>query len=244
MKKLLIIISLLVVLSIVGGILYFSKTKTVDVIHLPTRQYTLVVAPIVYEHASSTYAEMSLSYPKSDSTNLPEIASFISKTKNDFWSQYGSLTIEEAKSLYIRDDNQYQMYIDTRVATSSKTVSYLISVYQYTGGAHGGTDIYSFTYDNRGKLIKIDDVFNPNFLSIVAPLAKQYFSDTLGEYSQPDAIDSGTEAISSNYSVWYLTPDTVTFVFGQYQVGAYALGIQEFPIEKSKIQDILQNGYK
>jgi len=243
-KKLPIFIALLGIIAIIGGILYFSKSKTVDIITLPNNQPSLEIAQLKYEHASSTYAEMSVHYPNSDATHLPEIYDFVTKTKNDFWSQYGSLTDAQAKDLYIRPDNQYQMYIDTRIATSTKTVTYLVSVYEYTGGAHGGTDISSFTYDQKGKFVEIDDVFAPNYLSVIAPMARKYFYDTLGDYSQPTAIDSGTEATTSNYSVWYLTPDTVTFVFGQYQVGPYVIGIQEYPIEKSKIVDILKLAFK
>ncbi len=244
MKKLSITVSFIILLVLVGGILYFSKNKSVDIINLSSRDQNFEVAEMVTETASSTYAEIHLVYPKSTSTHLKEIFNFVNSARNDFWTQYGNLTAEEASSMYIREDNQYQMYIDTRVATSSETISYIISLYQYTGGAHGGTSIATFNYDAKGKFLEAKDVFTANYLEVLAPKTRQYFYDTMGDYTQPMAIDSGTEATSTNYSTWYITDSYVVFVFGEYQVGPYVLGIQEYPIPKGEIQNILQSTFK
>jgi hypothetical protein len=247
MKKLSFVISLIIILFLIGGILYFSKNKTLDVINLPSREIstkTLEISPLIVEHASSTYAEIYLSYPKSSTNNLSEVFNFIQNTKNDFWNQYGNLNVTEAKDLQIREDNQYQLYVDTRVATSTKTISYLISVYQYTGGAHGMTNVTTFNYDSKGKILAPLDVFTPNYLEVLAPMARKYFYDTMGDYTQPTAIDSGTEPTNENYSSWYLTDLNVVFIFEEYQVGPYVLGIQEYPIPKNKIQDILQPTFR
>ncbi len=244
MKRLSLAISLSILLILVGGILYFSKNKSIDLIKLPAREVNIGVAPMVTENASSTYAEINLVYPKSDEKKLKEVFNFVTSARNDFWGQYGSLTKEEATSMYIREDNQYQMYIETRVATSSKTISYIISLYQYTGGAHGGTSIATFNYDLKGKFLEPKDVFTSNYLEVLAPKANKYFYDTMGDYTQPTAIDSGTEATTSNYSTWYLTDSSVVFLFGEYQVGPYVLGIQEYPIPKGEIQDILLSAYR
>ena len=41
-----------------------------------------------------------------------------------------------------------------------------------------------------------------------------------------------------------LTDKNVVFIFGQYQVGPYVLGIQEFPVAKNSILNILMTEYK
>lgn len=245
------IIILVVALAVLGGFFYFMKDKKVEidndstpVVQTPIKTIESVIAPMQTQNASSTYAEMMLKYPKSDSKNLKEIYNLVTKEKNDFWKQYGTLTAEQAKEMYIRADNQYQLFIDTTVATSSKTVTYIVQIYQFLGGAHGGTSVQTFTYDISGKLVTIDKVFENNYLDVVSIMSKQYFLDKMGDYYLPEAVESGTLPNTENYSSWYLTDKQVTFIFGQYQVGPYVLGIQEFPIDKSKIQEILKPEFK
>jgi hypothetical protein len=246
------IILIVIALALLSAFFYYlyraehpvSRQTVPQETETPSAPDAISIAPEAFEHASSTYAEMQLSYPKSDATHLKEIYAYVQSQKNGFWGQYGAVTADEAKQNFMREDDPYQLYIDFRAATSSKTVSYILETYQYLGGAHGGTAVNSFTYDAAGKLLSEKDVFTGDYLSVVAPMARQYFYDTLGEYAQPDAIDNGTEATSTNYSVWYLTDTSVVFVFGEYQVGPYVIGIQEYPVDKSKIASVLAAPYR
>ncbi len=204
----------------------------------------IYIAPIINEYASSTYAEMSLSYPKSDMNSLPEIFDLVQATKNEFWGQYGSLTPAQAKEMQVRGENQFQLYVSTRIATSSKSVSYIVQVYQYLGGAHGGTLVYTYTYTPEGRRILLDKIFKPGYLAAISSTSRKYFYKTLGEYLQPQAVDEGTAPKDENFTSWYLTDDAVVFIFGQYQVGPYALGILEYPARKEDITGFLKPDFK
>jgi hypothetical protein len=66
----------------------------------------------------------------------------------------------------------------------------------------------------------------------------------LGEYKNPKMIDDGTSPDYENYRAWYITNDQIVFIFGQYQVGPYVLGIQEFKLDKNKLKNILKSQYE
>ncbi len=206
----------------------------------------LPVADMVTEGYNKTEGHKSYTftatYPESSLHELPEVYAYIQSIKTGFFDDYQTVTDKEAQ-LYTAEW-PYELNITTKVATSSKTVTYIIETYQYEGGAHGGTSESVFTYDASGKLVTLDRVFSKPYLQTVSLLARDYFTKTLGDNSQPQMIESGTEATAENYSEWYLTDSAIVFIFGQYQIGPYVLGIQEFVLPKSKIQDILSAEFK
>lgn len=245
MKKASIFLFIIILILGLGYILFgknpFSQKTTDSTLPL---EKTINISPLVTQNATTTYAIVNLSYPKSSKTELPEIFDFVQKINNDFVSQYGSLTKAEADKMQIRADEQYELYISTKTYTSNKTVSYVLEVYEYTGGAHGGTSVSSFTYDLSGKLVNQSDVLLPGSLTKISDMARQYFYNSEGEYANKSMIDDGVKPIQDNYSAWYLTDKYLVFIFGQYQVGPYVLGIQEYKITKTDIQDLLQPSYK
>lgn len=229
----------------VFGSRYNNNSKNVVATTTPNvLEASLKIAPIISEYSSTTYTSIALNYPKSSETELSEVYLTVRDIKDDFIKAYGGLTKDDADRMYITSSNPYEIIVNTKVEKSDKTVTYILYAYQYTGGAHGGTAVYTFTYDTAGKLLKESDVFENNYLNVVAPLAKDYFYINLGEYKNPTMIDDGTRPVYDNYRTWYLTNDTLVFIFGQYQVGPYVLGIQEFRIDKEKIKNILKSEYK
>jgi len=239
-----------IALVIFGGIFLTQKKGTpsvVDTGNIATTTKTIAVVPMFtekFEHkdAYKLYT-MDNTYPEASAIKYPEIYEFIKKAKNSFLDDYNSVLDKDAINLELAT-RPYNFMVSTDIATSSKTVTFIISVYTFQGGAHGGTGVSTFTYDTQGKLITLNDVFSAPYLSVVAPLSKDYFYKTLGGDADKSMIDDGTEAREDNFSSWYLTNNAITFIFGQYQVGPYAIGIQEFRIPTSQISAILSPAYK
>lgn len=242
------IVVLAICLVFIGGIFYFGKKENVsngvNATSTPSVTTGISIAPIINEYASTTYTSVSLNYPKSSETELSEVYLTVRDIKNDFIKAYGGLTKENADKMYMSADDPYEIIVNTKIQKSEKTVTYILYVYEYTGGAHGGTAVYTFTYDINKKIVKEKDVFENTYLSVVAPMARDYFYMNLGEYKNPTMIDSGTFPEYENYRTWYLTDDSVVFIFGQYQVGPYVLGIQEFRIDKTKLSSVLKESYR
>ena len=186
-------------------------------------------------------------YPKSDSAHLSEIHDFVAQNKATFLNDYETVSDKEAKLFAAQWPYTYTL--TTRIATSTNSISYIIETYVFEGGAHGSTNVKTFTYNTHSKLLTLDDVFSKPYLETVASLARQYFYTHAvlannGTSNQKNMIDDGTRPTTDNFSEWYLTPHTITFIFGQYQVGPYVLGIQEFPLLKSKVSALMSDSYK
>ncbi len=241
MQKRIILFSIFTALIILG--LYFTMVRNKPV-NLPKNTSTESEIKLSNYNATTTYAVINMSYPESSATKYPEVNSFINKVISDFQKDFGSISQSQVKEMYGREDVQFQLYANTKIATSSKSISFIIEVYEYTGGAHGGTSVSTFTYDKSGKLLKLSDVLGDNYLVKISQLAKDYAYKNFSEYSQPAMIDPGVSPNEENFSAWYLTPSNIVFIFQQYQIGPYAMGINEFPLKKSDISDILNPTFR
>lgn len=122
--------------------------------------------------------------------------------------------------------------------------SVIIDEYMYTGGAHGISFQYAFTFDTETEaILTLDDIFTnvDAGLATVAPLAVARINDALGEFADSDWIADGTATDNpDNYSVWYLSADGMIFYFGSYQVAPYAAGPQTVVIPWADLTGVLE----
>lgn len=185
-------------------------------------------APLVTEKQEFDYYTFDLQYPDPAKSDLPQIQELVRTEKENFLKDYGALTQEDIKFLELGGDRVYNLDIKTKIATTSRTISYVVSVYTFTGGAHGGTTVHAFTYKD-GKLLSLSDVIPNVDYRALSERARAYFYKKLPDVTRSD-IEAGTEARAENFGTWYLSGDSIVFVFGQYSIGPYAIGIQELPI--------------
>src|ERR1035437_2486025 len=206
-----ILLAVLILAVVIFSFFYFARTQkqTVSI---------LTPTPMVTEKSSGKYYTMDLSYPQSSSTQYSEIYNYASSTISDFLSQAENISDSDAVIMGLGGDRIYNLTITTHIATSTQTITYIIEAYTFMGGAHGNTNVGTFTYDKTGRLVTLDDFFSAPWLNKVAGLARTYFYNTLGDYKNPEMIDPGTTATTTNFSEWYLTDGSITFIFGQYQV--------------------------
>lgn len=207
------------------------------------RADALVVAPFTTNTIETDFYTISVTQPKDAEKNFPELFAVTKKAINEFEKQYGNFNEEDIEKLNL-GEKTYDLQIDTTVATSSKTVSYIVSMYQYTGGAHGSTVVKAFTYNKDSHFVGERELFGENnWRPMVSDLAYQYLKEKLKENTTDEVLKEGTTPTGENLSVWYLKGEDVVFVFGQYQIGPYVLGIQEVPIPREKLQSVLINSY-
>lgn len=131
----------------------------------------------------------------------------------------------------------YEIYED------SQYISFLLSHYVYTGGAHGSTVLLPITYSKaEKKLLTLKDVFNPlpeNWLEQLSAEARRQLAEQVKQNILTDNaewIKSGTEPEEALFSVFKLEKDTVRIIFGQYQVAPYAVGMPEITIPRNFFQ--------
>ncbi len=215
------------ILIIIGALLYI-------------RTDTLQVAPLVTNTIETDFYTISVTQPKNAEKDFPEIFAVTKNAITTFEKKYGNLSSEDIETLGLGGDRVYDLQIDTTVATSSKTVSYIVSLYEFTGGAHGNTAIRTFTYDKDNKLIDEKRLFGDNdWRPLVSDITYTYLKEKLKENTTDQTLKEGTKPEGQNLSTWYLKGDDIVFVFGQYQIGAYVLGIQEVPISQDTLSSVL-----
>lgn len=124
-------------------------------------------------------------------------------------------------------------------------LSFVVSVYQYTGGAHGISSTWTYVFDKqKNKLIELEDLFNEetDYLFVLSDM-------TVRDLKTRDLLDNeewlteGAGAQKANFERFVLTDKEIQFIFDAYQVGPYAAGTQQVSIPFSNLQDILQTDY-
>jgi len=129
---------------------------------------------------------------------------------------------------YPREYNLIISYDKGQIDNS--TISIVINVYNFEGGAHGATYKISANYDIENKKeITLADFYSgqENYLQkisdyCIADLTKQIIEkmgDAEGTY-----IQEGAGPVAENFKIFLINKDNITFYFPQYQVAPYVLG--------------------
>ncbi len=182
-------------------------------------------------------AKVSVDYPLDLAQNdfvASTIDPFIQSTKDQFM---------QAISDFIPAPGPYELDVTYDSTQHSDTMLTLIfTVYQFTGGAHGGTVIQTYTLDLKNKrLVTLDDLFTntSDALAVIDPLVEQDLTTTLGGMLDANWLKQGTGTDPQNYQTFALDADSITFYFQQYQVAPYAAGIQKVTIPLAQLSSVL-----
>ena len=140
------------------------------------------------------------------------------------------------------------------------TVSYIFYLYEFTGGAHGNTNIASFIFDKNGKRdiesildfsngngVKLTKILENNFLnSKNEMISKDMLEEGLGiKYLKSDGTIDKEKCncdgfyIGSNFQNFYITDQGINFVFSQYQIAPGSAGILETFIDWNTLSPYL-----
>ncbi|MBE2183570.1 MAG: DUF3298 and DUF4163 domain-containing protein [Anaerolineae bacterium] len=160
---------------------------------------------------------------------------FIEETRQEFVTQATS-SFEPMPGPY----GLYGTYETTQY--SEDIVSLVYTIYQFTGGAHGNSYFWTYTFDLvNGNVISFDDVFLPGSdpLAVIAPIAAAQITETLGDAADAQWIAEGTGENPVNYQNFSLSADGITFYFPPYQVAFYAAGAQTVTIPFTDLAGVL-----
>lgn len=218
------------------------------------------------------FYDIEADYPKEDWDKKDEMKGFVDfvvKQKQTEWKIGGELYNEEqklTKEFPDRPKMQYQLGISYSVSSSNKfkTKTYVFNSYEYTGGAHGGTGLATFTFNKDGRIM-IEDVLNmegSNDIEVSKLIAKK-LEVSLGENSSKDTIYTGLGLsflnpdytldktkcncdgyfFGSNLQNFVITDLGIKFLFGQYQVAPYAVGMPEVLLTFDELKAYLKDSY-
>lgn len=209
---------------------------------------TVALTVRTFQEKSDTY-DVSISYPQ------------FSDVKKSF-NKSIQKTVEDARAEFVKSSEDTEIvrntpsgkgmpeYVYTFMTSwnpdeiSSRRISFVLHTSYFTGGAHGGQDMYTFNYDlEKKKDISLDDIFGtvPNYLNRISEFALSSLRSSLASQmgdGKPDEtmLISGTAPTIDNYKRFTLgSGETITFYFPQYQVAPYAAGEQTVTMPLSYI---------
>jgi len=124
--------------------------------------------------------------------------------------------------------------------------SYGINRYVFMGGAHGLNTINYYNFNLKtGKLITENDLFLKNTVSKLTDLIKLRIIEQSNEdkgikpIKNLEKTDFWIDAIKPNGN-FYITDESLNYVFNPYEIGPYYLGITEVQIPYERMKNILK----
>jgi hypothetical protein len=130
--------------------------------------------------------------------------------------------------------------------TDKHIYSYGIERYIFMGGAHGlNTRNYLNFNLKTGNLITKDDIFKENVEDQLIDLFKKrlieqsFENEDIDPIKNLDATDFWIDSIHPNEN-FYITDESINYVFNPYEIGPYYLGITEIVLPFNRIKDILK----
>ena len=189
-----------------------------------------------------------LTYPVMTSTNKVLEDDFNSKVYALFQNDLEAIkSASSADAEFIAETgNKYSISIDCTLSfQNNDLISFATDGYAYYGGAHGTSAGHNINYSIKNKkLIEISDLFkDDSYLSYLSDVSRAqlrqqdwYDADLFDEW-----IVTGTEPKEENFSLFYLTEDSLVITLAEYQVAPYAAGQQKIVISYGELSNLLKS---
>ena len=142
-------------------------------------------------------------------------------------------------------DIDYEYIINTEVhyGNHEDIIGHFINMYQYTGGAHGGTFITCRNYRlEDGSVVTLDNYFKPGYEKVLLPVLEQKLLEYAGCNSRDELDEHGYFSnepmfIPDNFEI---RQDTIDFIFNQYDIAPYSTGITTLSVPQDDIRNIIR----
>lgn len=179
------------------------------------------------------YPEAEENWPLFNSL-LPDI--FGLKPEYDNILEYFNTFLRGIYEFYLNDfpssnapDHYYEMNGKV-IFLSESVLSYQVSGYAFSGGAHGQPIEDYYVYNlKQGARIAFDDVFKSNSELPIARIIHE-----------KDNRQHNIKEIAENLYNFYLTDKGIGFIFNPYDIDCYGCGTFEFFLNFDEIRDLLK----
>ena len=140
-------------------------------------------------------------------------------------------------------DYEYVINTEVHYGNNRDIIGHFINMYQYTGGAHGGTFITCRNLRlEDGSVVTLDNYFKPGYEEVLIPVLEK----KLLEYAECGSRDELDEHgyfsnepmfVSENFEI---RQDTIDFIYNQYDIAPYSTGITTLSVANDEIRSILR----
>lgn len=168
----------------------------------------------------------------------------IFKKDNDFTDT----SAEDISTMNLDKDREYTMNISYATSHNGKLLTHRLDIYNFTGGAHGGNMVQTYTFDSLGKQVEVSGLFT-NANTGLQTLANKVVAKIKSNTDYKEAIASewftdGTAPTADNYSAFMIDGANITIIFQQYQIAPYVYGNIEVSLPLSELASVLKAEYK
>ena len=142
-------------------------------------------------------------------------------------------------------DIDYEYVINTEVhyGNHRDIIGHFINLYQYTGGAHGGTFITCRNLRlEDGSVVTLDSYFKPDYEKVLIPILERKLLEYAECSSREELDEHGYFSdepmfVSDNFEI---RKDTIDFIYNQYDIAPYSTGITTLSVPNDEIRSILR----
>lgn len=186
--------------------------------------------PIMSIHQEGNQA-MNIEIPR---TGYEEIDNWLTNRANEIKTQYEKDT--EGLELDLQTPI---LQMSTHVNEWEKYVNATLSVYTYTGGAHGYPYVNTVVLNKEtGTIIGLSDLFETEgYLAKLSSLMIRKVSDLHEVFDGPTIRDALSPS-ATHFEVWTVGPDGITFLFNPYEIAPYSAGIIPVTVSWEEVQEI------
>lgn len=172
--------------------------------------------------------------------------SLFESLSNDWHSTYDEMEPDERLGAFSKSHHI------TKLAETSRYITYYYHTYDYAGGLHGFTTEVGFTFrKSDGKQIPLlTNTDSPRLAQLIKEGVRQYFSSgeetgisdeaLTGELFISDVDDLNHLPLPGNAP--YLTETGLVFLYTQYEIAPYSAGMITFEIPFKDIRPFLTPG--
>jgi hypothetical protein len=190
------------------------------------------------------YIKASVKYPvitglvdKSIETKLNDMFKNAALNFNKSIEDQAKVDYENSKKDKSITFRKYEVQTDFKVRYNKNNVLSITALYyQYTGGAHGGTNQVGYNINLKtGALMLLSDIFDKGFNYKDVIVNEALDSMKKGDKMFFDDAANVIKAMDDKRS-YYIEDGNVVVYYGQYEIAPYAAGIPEFKIPFSKLK--------
>lgn len=138
----------------------------------------------------------------------------------------------------------YELMVKSDIEVFDCTLSYIITGYQFTGGAHGMSWVKGLNYSlETGQLLTLDDFFSPEQKAKLPAALTRLLCWQLGMADADPARLSEMGYYPENIKPtenFFVTSTGITFLFTPYEIGCYAVGMPRIELPYSSIDSLLE----
>ena len=134
----------------------------------------------------------------------------------------------------------YEISAEAEAAVTDSLVTYIISRWSYTGGAHGMYATECHTYSLAGGYeLSTADLFSERQLLGMEALLRRKLCEQYEAANDDELAERGffPEYISLTEN-FRITPEGITFYYNPYDIGCYALGAVDLTMSREELENL------